>query len=306
MNKSLPNEIRTSFFGDSIQSPIIIASGPISDSLTRIQKWNEAGAGAIITKTICSEKPVSDAKKGKRKIIQLPGVGALNASTYSKKSISEWQEIISELLSGGAYIIPNVYERTNYKLADTVTKIAETGCKAIELGISCPNDDDKRDVNNKLIKEYISIVKQEVGNKVKVIIKLTAGDDILSNVRTAVDAGVDAISISDTLKAIKIDIQNKKIVFNGPAGYSGAGIKPIVLYHIYQIRKAGIKCPILGIGGVSSADDILEYMHLGVNSVQICTSLMYNKEEHLMKINDDLYNWCKGNNTTLADIKSII
>ena len=300
------NSLKINFLGYEINSPVVIASGPVSDSLTRIRKWHEAGAGAIITKTICSEKPHSDEKKGKRKIIQLPGIGAINASTYSKKTIAEWQDIIRELMSEGANIIPNIYERTNDKLADTVVKIAETGCKAIELGISCPNDDDKREVNNSLIKEYIKVVKKEVGEKVKIIIKLTAGDDILSNVRTAVDAGVDAISLSDTLKAIKVDIHHKCLFFNGPAGYSGAGIKPIVLYNIYQVRKAGIKCPIIGIGGISNADDILEYLHLGVSATQICTSLMYNKEDHLKKINRDLYNWCKGNNTTLSKIVPLV
>ena len=298
--------LKINFLGYDMNSPVVIASGPISDSLSRIRKWHEAGAGAIITKTICSEKPHSDEKKGKRKIIQLQSVGALNASTYSKKSISEWLEIIKELMPEGVNIIPNIYERTNEKLLDTVVQIAETGCKAIELGISCPNDDDKKEVNNKLIKDYINIVKKEVGNQIKVIIKLTAGDDVLNNVRTAVDAGVDAISLSDTLKAVKVDLHSKCLCFNGPAGYSGAGIKPIVLYHIYRIRKAGIKCLILGIGGISNAEDILEYMHLGVSATQICTSLMYNKEDHLRKINKDLYNWCNENNTTLSKIVPLV
>lgn len=289
-----------------LQSPIIVASGPTSDSLSKIRKWYEAGAGAIITKTICSEKQISKETKGNRKILQIPPVGDLNASTYSKKSICEWQNIIKEMVDEGANIIPNIFERNNEKLASTARAIGQTGCKAIELGISCPNDDNKAQVGKQLIKEYINTVKKEVGNKIKIIVKLSADQDYLNNIKTAIDAGADAISISDTLKGLKVDIENKKIFANGPAGYSGPGIKPIVLHSIYQIRKAGINCPILGIGGIQNAEDVIEYMYLGVDAVQICTTLMYGKEKRLKEINQELTNWTKEENVPLSQIEHLV
>lgn len=290
------NILQCELLNFKFNSPIMVGSGPLTDSLGRIKKYFRFGAGAVIGKTIYLGDEVELVEK-----VHTTNVGLFNSTTYSKKTVEQWIGIITELSKLGLPMIPSLHAQTPQLMGSLIEMLNPYLAKMVELGISCPNDGSQQKGSAQLIYDYTSQAKR--ATKAPIIVKLGVAGDYLDCISAAIDAGASAISISDTLPAIAFDVHERKYIFNGPAGLSGPAIKPIVLHAIYQIRKAGITCPIIGIGGIQSADDVLEYLHVGANAVQIYTSLMYQSPDLITKINQDLISWCVKHNEKISAFK---
>ncbi len=98
------------------------------------------------------------------------------------------------------------------------------------------------------------------------------------------EGGADAITLSDTISGIAFDTANGEALLNGVCGYSGPGIKPMVLAAIYNLRKRGVTIPILGSGGVQDGNDVHEYLMAGANTVQVYTALHRHMYKTLQRI----------------------
>jgi dihydroorotate dehydrogenase len=179
----------------------------------------------------------------------------------------------------------------------------DAGSPALELGLSCPNDPTQQGVDLRFISQYTAAVRKVVD--VAFSVKLPAAGDVVNNVKAALNEGADAISLSDALPSILVDVERRSIAFGGPVAYSGPAIKPIVLHSIYEIRQAGIKVPIIGIGGVSGVTDVLEYLQLGADAVQVYTVLMTRGVEFIKELVDDLYCWCDKRETSVEELIGI-
>lgn len=294
------SRVSVSVLDMDLQNPIIVAAGPLTDSLEGIKNCFKAGSGAVVTKTMFFSKPRKDISG--RNFIKILETGCFNTATYSARPLSQWIEDLEELNSIGLPVIPSIYADSPENLAHLAKKIAASGSKAIELGISCPNDCN-RYVPAANITEYTKALRKAVDLPISV--KLSSQHDIIRSAKAALESGADAISISDALPAVKINIERHNIEFDGPVGYSGSGIKPIVLYSIYILRKSGITCPIIGIGGITNASDVLEFIQLGACAVQACTVFLESGIQVLGGIVRELILWCKKNKTNIRDMEGI-
>lgn len=287
--------LNCSLLDTNLDGPIIVGSGPLTDSAGRIKKYIRYGAGAIVGKTIYFGPDDDVVEK-----VYVDNNGTYNSTRYSKKTITEWLTILSALRKEKINVIPSLHAFTPELMGKLAQQVETTQCQMVELGIACPNDGSQQKISAKKIHAYTFAARQHLS--AKLIVKLAASGDYLNHIQAALDAGADAISLSDTIPATIFDTKQRKFIFKGPAGYSGQAIKPIVLHAIYQARQAGFDCPIIGIGGVQSAEDVLEYLHVGANAVQIYTALMHNTPNLITSINKKLVEWCAQNNEKLASI----
>lgn len=132
-------------------------------------------------------------------------------------------------------------------------------------------------------------------------VKLALGEGAPARVRAAIDAGADAITLSDTISGIAVDPSSGEVRLAG--AYSGAGIKPLVLAEIFALRRQGIAIPVLGSGGVQEASDVVEYLSVGAHAVQVYTALHKDMHETLKSIRDGVEAWLRARHLTVADVR---
>jgi dihydroorotate dehydrogenase (NAD+) catalytic subunit len=156
---------------------------------------------------------------------------------------------------------------------------AECGCAALELNLSCPNVAGGTDyaTDPVLTHRIVRACRDVCG--IPLIAKLTPNvTDITAIARAAADSGADAVTIANTLQGMAIDWRQRlPILGNVVGGLSGPAIKPIVLRMVWQVASQ-VPIPVIAAGGISSIDDVLEYLVAGATAVQIGTANFYNPE----------------------------
>jgi len=208
------------------------------------------------------------------RIVETPS-GMLNAIGLQGIGVHRFiKERLPELRDRRAVVIVNICGTTLDEYVEVARILSDAeGVHALELNISCPN-----------IKEggitfgcslpgthaVVSAVRKVT--RLPVIPKLTPNvTDVASFARAAEDAGADAVSLVNTFLAMAIDIHTRRPkLTNIVGGLSGPAIRPIAVRMVYECRRA-VKIPIVGMGGIASADDVIEFMIAGANAVQVGT-----------------------------------
>jgi dihydroorotate dehydrogenase (NAD+) catalytic subunit len=150
------------------------------------------------------------------------------------------------------------------------------GVCAIEVNVSCPNVESGLDfaVDPKGLHDVVERVKKETS--LTTIIKLSPNvTDIVAMAKSAVDAGADALSLINTLVGMAVDVRTRRPkIANVTAGLSGPAIKPVGIRMVHIVAKA-VDVPIIGMGGIASAEDAIEYILVGATAVQVGTAIFY-------------------------------
>lgn len=193
----------------------------------------------------------------------------------------------------------NVIVNISGSSIDDYAKLAELldieGVAAVELNISCPNVKDGGIIfgtDPKAAAAVTNAAKRKTSKPV--IVKLSPNvTDITVIARAVVDAGADAVSLINTLMGMQIDINSwKPTLGNVTGGLSGAAIKPVAVRMVYQVRQA-VSVPIIGMGGICSTEDAVEFFLAGANAVAIGTA-NFSDPSVTMKIADGLENYLKS------------
>jgi dihydroorotate dehydrogenase (NAD+) catalytic subunit len=169
-------------------------------------------------------------------------------------------------------IIVSVFGYSAEEYAKVATKAAEVGADAIELNVSCPHVKQtgaEIGQNSKLLTEVVQGVKAAISKPL--IVKLSPNvSDITVLANAAIEAGADALTVVNTLKAIAIDSETMRpILSNVKGGLSGAAVKPVALRCVYDIHEAYSDVPIIGCGGISDWRDAIEFFLAGASAVQV-------------------------------------
>ena len=158
----------------------------------------------------------------------------------------------------------------------------------VELNISCPNVKAggmafgiKNEVAREVVREVRKVCKHPL------VVKLSPNaEDIVGMAKVCEEEGADGVSLVNTFKALAIDIKRRKPVFeNVTAGLSGPAIKPIALRMVYEVSKA-VNIPVIGIGGISTAEDVIEFIMAGATVVQVGTANFMDPEIGIKIIKD--------------------
>ena len=175
-------------------------------------------------------------------------------------------------------IIVNVCGRSTEDYCEVVERLANEDVDMLEINISCPNVKEGGIAfgqNPNAAEEITKAVKKYA--KQPIIMKLSPNvTDITEMAKAAVDAGSDALSLINTLTGMKIDIERRDFVLaNKTGGMSGPAIKPVAVRMVYQVANA-VSLPIIGMGGIATAEDALEFIMAGATAVSVGTANFFN------------------------------
>ena len=286
--------------GVRLRNPLILASGFIDDDPSLLRRAWEAGFGAVTTKSL-TPKP----RKGYDPpvVVEL-GYGYLNAIGLANPGINKLPELIS-LMPEDSRVILSLAGSTPEDFKYSASKAQDNRIMAVELNLSCPHVKGMgmeilHDIKYTL--EIIEAVKSSTDKPVFIKIGLT--DHYLELVSRSLDKGVEGVTVMNTIRAMAIDIYAKKpILSNIYGGLSGNAIHPIAIRLVYDIYKE-FGVPIIGVGGVSSVKDIVEFLLAGANAVGIGSYLFRNKVEKINRLIEGLRKYLEEEK--IRNIKEIV
>lgn len=261
--------------GIRIRNPLILASGILGSTGATLKRVAKYGAGAVVTKSIGT-----DAREGHKNpsIVELEkDKGLLNAIGLANPGYKAFEEDIETAKTGGVPVIGSAYGFSLDDYVEVASALESYGADAVELNFSCPNVE-KTGVefgqDPELSYEAVKAVKEKLA--VPVIAKLSPDvRDIVEIAKACEEAGADAITAINTLRAMKIDIRvATPILGNKIGGLSGPCIKPVAVRCVYEIAGE-LDIPVIGCGGVTTGEDAVEFLMAGARAVQIGTGIYY-------------------------------
>ncbi|MDR1384446.1 MAG: dihydroorotate dehydrogenase [Planctomycetaceae bacterium] len=264
----------------TLQNPVMVASGTFGYAREMAAMFDLSRLGAIIPKTVTMTP--REGNKTPRTVETTAGL--LNAIGLDNDGIDRFLiEKLSDLIQYGSPIIISIAVKSVEECDLFGEKLRGiSGIAAIELNVSCPNVSGGTDFGTdpalceKIVRRMRSVTDHFL------IVKLTPNVTKIAEVAAAAArGGADAVSAINTCLGMSVDWRNRKPrLANVVGGLSGPAIKPIALRCVYQIyqafRKNGVKIPIIGIGGIASAEDLLEFLVVGASAVQVGTANFYN------------------------------
>jgi dihydroorotate dehydrogenase (NAD+) catalytic subunit len=279
--------------GLELRNPTALASGILGYSAESLQRIAEAGAGAVVTKSVGVEPRPGYPNPT---VVQA-NAGLINAMGLPNPGIDEYaEEIAYEKSILQVPLIVSVYGYTAEEYVTLAKKAAKAGADAIELNVSCPHvkkTGSEIGQNPKLLAEVVAKVK--AATRKPVIVKLSPNvADIAEIAKTAVKAGADALTAVNTVKAMAIDVETQMpVLSNIKGGLSGPAIKPLALRCVYDIFEAQVKVPIFGCGGITDWCDAVEFLLAGASAIQVGTAIALEEPSVFQAINKGIQAYLK-------------
>ena len=286
-----------------LRNPVMTASGTFGYGEEFSQYVDLEKIGAFVTKGL-SLKP--RAGNPTPRIVETPG-GMLNAIGLQNVGIDAFiQKKVPFLRSVNTPAIANFFGYTPDEYAELAGRLdAIPEVAALEVNISCPNVKQGGIVFGTDPGCAASVVAAcRAATKKTLIVKLSPNvTDIVEMAQACEGAGADALSVINTLTGMAIDLERRRpVLANVTGGLSGPAIKPIALRMVWQVARA-VKVPVIGIGGIMSATDALEFILAGATAVQVGTASFVNPGA-AQEIAEGMEQWLAARG--IADIKSLI
>lgn len=259
--------------GVTFKNPVITASGTFGFGKEYSEFYPLSALGGICTKGLTIEERQGNPSP---RVAETPS-GMLNSVGLQNPGVDYYLEHYDKWLSEqGTVVIANI---AGHKLEDysaMARKISQSRADMVELNISCPNVRSGGmafGVEPASVRRVTEAVKRACDKPV--ITKLTPNvSNIADNARAAEDGGADAISLINTLTGMAVDYRTRRpILANNTGGLSGPCVKPVALKMVWDCYNA-VKIPIIGLGGIQSYTDMLEFMICGATAVQVGTATL--------------------------------
>ncbi len=287
-------DMKVTFAGLELLNPVIAASGTFGYGIEFEEIVSLERIGGFVTKGI-SYQPM--AGNPAPRIIQT-AAGMLNAIGLQNVGVEEFLEKKLPPLKRypGCKVIVNVFGSSVGEYCGVIERLNDgEGIAAYELNVSCPNvhgggmafGSDAGDL------EYLVSKAKSIATR-PLIVKLSPNVTSIAHMaHVAENAGADALSLTNTFLAMSIDAETRQPrLANVTGGLSGPAIKPISLRMVYEVAKA-VKIPILGMGGIVTAEDAVEFLLAGATAVQVGTA-SYADPRAAERLAKDLESWCRS------------
>ena len=296
-------DLSVSLAGIELKNPIIAASGTFGYGVEFEDVVHLDKLGGLVVKGLSREAMIGnppprlwETAAGMLNAIGLQNIGAAAFLTEKLPKLQQMKNVV---------VMANVfgYTREDYERTIEILNDGE-GIAAYELNVSCPNTAEgglQFGSDPRSLDEVVATAKRAARRPL--IVKLSPNvTSIAQMAHIAQEAGADAISLINTFVAMAIDADTRKPrIANVTAGLSGPAIKPIALRMVYDAAHA-VSIPVIGMGGISIAADVAEFMLAGATAVQIGTASYWDPCA-TEKIVDELQGWCQDRNITrLADL----
>ena len=261
--------------GVELKNPVMTASGTFGSGAEYSEFVDLSKLGAVVTKGVAN---VPWPGNPTPRVAEVYG-GMLNAIGLQNPGIDVFvKRDIPFLKQYDTKIVVNVCGRSTKDYCEVVERLADEPVDLLEINISCPNVKEGGIAfgqNPKSVEDITKEIKRVA--KQPVIMKLSPNvTDITETARAAEAGGADALSLINTLTGMKIDINRKTFaVANKTGGVSGPIVKPIAVRMVYQVAQA-VNIPIIGMGGISCAEDAIEFLLAGASAVSVGTANFHN------------------------------
>ena len=261
--------------GVTLKNPVMTASGTFGSGAEYAEFVDLNKLGAVVTKGVAN---VPWEGNPTPRIAETYG-GMLNAVGLQNPGIDLFVERdIPFLTKYDTKIIVNVCGRTTEDYCEVVRRLAEQPVDMLEINISCPNVEEGGIAFGQNPKSVEAITKEvKKYAKQPIIMKLSPNvTDIAEMAKAAEAGGADALSLINTITGMKIDIHRRTFALaNKTGGLSGPAIHPVAVRMVYQTAQA-VPIPIIGMGGISTAEDALEMILAGATAVSVGTANFHN------------------------------
>jgi dihydroorotate dehydrogenase (NAD+) catalytic subunit len=272
-------KLAVDFCGLSLATPLVLLSGCVGfgEEYTRVAGFSNRDVGAV-----CLKGTTLAPRLGNRphRIAETPA-GMLNAIGLQNPGTNHVvNNILPSLDFSETRFIANVSGSTVEEYAEVTRLFDDSPIDAIEINISCPNVKEggvtfgnDPDMSARVVAACRAVTKKPL------ITKLSPNQtDIAGNARLCIEAGTDGFAVINTLMGMAIDIEQRTpIIGNNQGGLSGPAIKPVALLKVHQVYQVckDHKIPIIGQGGIISAEDAIEFLIAGATTVGVGTALFY-------------------------------
>ncbi len=273
------NPLSVEFCGLMFNTPLVLLSGCVGfgEEYTRVKGFSNRDVGAVCLKGTTLEPRLGNPP---HRVYETP-MGMLNAIGLQNPGVDHVVDsILPELDFDETRFIANVSGSTVEEYYEVTRRFDESPIDAIEINISCPNvkqggvafGNDPQ-MSARVVETCRSATRKPL------ITKLSPNQtDIAENARLCIEAGSDAFAVINTLMGMAIDIDERQpVIGNNQGGLSGPAIKPIALLKVHQVNQVcrSHQIPIIGQGGVASAEDAIEFLIAGASAVGVGTALFY-------------------------------
>ena len=278
--------LHTNLAGIYMNTPVLTASGTFGFGEEFAEFVDLSRLGGVMVKGT-TLKP----RRGNEgvRITETP-MGMLNCIGLENPGVDVFlQETLPRLANYNMNVIVNISGSTVEEYGILAEMLDVPGVAAIELNVSCPNVKEGGIVFGTDPKAAAAVVKEaKAYTKKPVILKLSPNvTDIVTMAKAVEDAGADIISLINTLMGMEINIHTQKPTLgNVTGGLSGPCVKPVALRMVYQVAKA-VNVPLIGMGGISCAEDAIEFLLAGASAVAVGTA-NFNDPTVTMKICDGI------------------
>ena len=275
----IKSPLNIEFCGMPFNTPIVLLSGCVGfgEEYTRVKGFSNRETGAVCLKGTTLEPRLGNQP---HRVYETP-CGMLNAIGLQNPGVAKVvDEILPKLDFSETHFIANVSGSTVEEYYEVTRRFDDSPIDAIEINISCPNVKEGGVAfgNDPSMSARVVEACRKATRK-PLITKLSPNQtDIAANAKGCIEAGSDAFSVINTLMGMAIDIESRvPIIGNNQGGLSGPAIKPVALLKVHQVHQVcrDHNIPIIGQGGINSAEDALEFIIAGAHAVGVGTALFY-------------------------------
>ncbi|MGN0515099.1 MAG: dihydroorotate dehydrogenase [Lachnospiraceae bacterium] len=296
-----PN-MSVSLAGVEFKNPVTVASGTFGSGMEYADLVDLNRLGAVTTKGVAN---IPWPGNPTPRIAETYG-GMINAIGLQNPGIDVFvKRDIPFLRQYDTRIIVNVCGKSKEDYVEVVERLADEPVDMLEINISCPNVKEGGIAFGQKAEAAFEITQAvKKAAKQPVIMKLSPNVTDITEMARAVEAGgADAVSLINTLTGMKIDINRRTFaVANKTGGLSGPAIRPVAVRMVYQVANT-VKIPIIGMGGIQTAEDALEFIMAGATMVSVGTANFHNPAA-TVEVVDGIKNYLEKNN--IADINELI
>ena len=279
--------LETNICGVEFRNPLMLAAGIMGSTASSMNWILKSGAGGVVSKSFSLNphpgyvNPTTVAVDG----------GIINAIGLSNPGVENFKEELKKIERENNVVIASIYGATPDEFSTLVEEVQDY-VDMIELNISCPHamDGYGASIGQSCDLSHAIVSSSVDASEVPIIAKLTPNvTDITEIAKTCEDAGADCLSLINTLgpgMKINIDVA-KPVLSNKFGGMSGKAIKPIAIRNVYSVYEA-VDIPLIGVGGIYTFEDVVEFIFAGARGVQIGTAIMDEGVEVFKNINEGL------------------
>ncbi|MGC8641531.1 MAG: dihydroorotate dehydrogenase [Isosphaeraceae bacterium] len=260
----------------ALRNPVLVASGTFGYVRELAGFVHLERLGGVIPKTVTFRPRAGNPTP---RTVETAS-GLLNAIGLDNDGIAHFREHhLPYLRTVGTAVIANIAGEDEDQFVALAEMLGnETGLTAIELNISCPNVSHGLDLGIDAGAVGRLVRRVRAACPLPIIAKLTPNvTDLVPIAAAAAEAGADAVSLINTIKGMAVDWRRRRpILANDIGGLSGPAIKPVALRNVWEVARALPGFPVIGIGGIASATDALEFLVAGASAIQVGTATFYN------------------------------